>query len=371
MAAQDAYQLRVCDLRSDDTLDVLPIEGVSFDDYIGKTGSLSGTIPIPNADLATRAKAAILPGRTMAYLERGGQIVWGGVVWTRTPTMAGRVHTLPIQGAGLESILRGHRMLTDTLTAAGVDQLDIARGMVDYAQDADGGNLGIEIDYAQTSGVLRDRTYLRYDLPWIGVLLDQLAATEQGFEWRIQCYADTAGVRHRALRLGYPRLTPGGTSTTGDTVLTSPGPIVAYQLPEDATGLATAWQSRGASINTNQASASVPLMSALLTRPDLIALGWPRLDGTSDYSSVEQQSTLDQHAAADLARAAAPVTIPAVTILTGEAGLPALGGYVRLRIVDLWFPLPGLQARYRVVGLKVSPAERGRPETCELYLEAA
>jgi len=47
-----------------------------------------------------------------------------------------------------------------------------------------------------------------------------------------------------------------------------------------------------------------------------------------------------------------------------------LGRTVRLRITDEWWT-EGLDTRYRIVGVKVSPAQRGRPDTAELYLEEA
>ncbi|MFD8596962.1 hypothetical protein ACFV1L_18370 [Kitasatospora sp. NPDC059646] len=370
--ADEAYRLVVADLRTDVVMDVLPISGVSYDDYIGKSGSLSGTIPLPNRDLAARARAALLPGRTMLYLEYDGQVAWGGPLWTRTPTRAARGElTCAVQAAGLESILRGHRLLLDTTTFSGVDQLEIARQLVAYTQAQTGGQLGIEIDWSQLSGVLRDRTYSRYDAPWIGGLLDQLAAVQGGPEWRIHVYRDSAGSRHRALQLGTPRLAASGV----DTVLSTPagakgeGAITAYSLPEDATTQANAWISRGASINTDQASASVPLMSALATATSDFTDGWPRLDGTSDYTDVNVQATLDSYAATDLARWRRPIIIPSVTIASSPGRRPELGSYVRMRITDDWYP-EGHSARYRVVGYKVAPAER-RAESTDLFLEAA
>ncbi|PBC80105.1 hypothetical protein BX265_4941 [Streptomyces sp. TLI_235] len=370
----DPYRLVVADLRTDEVMDVLPIQGVTFDDYIGKSGSLSGTVPLPNADFARRARAVLLPGRTMLYLERADETVWGGPLWTRTPASDERGFlSCQVQAAGLESILRGHRLLSADQTFTSTDQLEIARQLVAYTQALSGGSLGIEIDYSQMSGVLRDRTYSRFDLPWIGGLLDQLAAVQGGFEWRIQIYKDSAGARHRALRLGYPQLVSG----SEDVVLSSPagpdgpGAVRSYSLPEDATTQANIWQSRGATTNQNQASASVPLMSAVQIAQSDLDTGWPRLDGTRDYTDVTVQATLDAYAAADLARWQRPVVIPTVKIITRAGQQPPLGSYVRLRITDDWYPAPGLIARYRVVGHRVEPEERGRPETCELYLEAA
>lgn len=369
----EAYRLVVADLRTDEVVDVLPIGGVSYDDYIGKSGSFSGSIPLPGPGIAARVRQVLLPGRTMLYLERDGQVSWGGALWTRTPARDARGQmTCAVQAAGLESILRGHRLLFDNLTFTGVDQMEIARQLVAYTQALTGGQLGIEIDYSQMSGTLRDRTYSRYDLPWIGQLLDQLSAVQGGPEWRIQIYRDSSGVRHRRLILGTPLLPSAAT----DTVLTSPagargeGAITAYSLPEDATVQANTWISRGASTNSDQASASVPLMSALQVSAADLAEGWPRLDGTDDHTDVAVQATLDSYAAASLARWRHPVTIPAVTVTAPPGRRPELGSYVQLRIVDNWYP-EGLSSRYRVVGYKVAPEERSRSESTDLYLEAA
>ncbi|MGR6997607.1 hypothetical protein ACU686_05110 [Yinghuangia aomiensis] len=104
----------------------------------------------------------------------------------------------------------------------------------------------------------------------------------------------------------------------------------------------------------------------------MIAAGWPRLDGTSDYTTVIEQDTIDAHAAADLALARTPRLIPEVTIsLAGGYVLPELGSTVRLRILDsIWHP-DGAALRHRLVGYSVRPPERGQQPTAKLYLEEA
>ncbi|MGW5673931.1 hypothetical protein ACWEV4_02365 [Streptomyces sp. NPDC003860] len=359
------YRLLVCDLRSDRLLDVLPVHGLSVDTYIGKTGRLAGTIPLPTADLATRARAVLQPGRSALWLERAGEIWWGGILWTRAVSSDSRGRlTAAIQAGSWESYLY-RRLLHDTHVAQQVDQFDIARTLIDYAQAAAGGDIGITYD-AAPSGVRRDRTYLRYDLPSIGDILDALAAVEGGFEWRIASHRDTAGRRVKQLVLGHPIIRTG----TTDIVLDHPGPITSYTWPHDATTAATTWQSRGASTNTNQAEASYPLMSPVIVADDLIEAGWPRLDGTSDYTTVERAETLLAHARADAARARTPAQVPEIEVRLDSTPIsPALlGATVRIRIQDLWHS-DSLDARYRVVGLAITPSERGRPESARLYLE--
>ncbi|MER7144721.1 hypothetical protein [Streptomyces xanthochromogenes] len=355
-------------MRTDQVLDVLPITDVSVDDYIGKIGSASATIPLPNRAVAARARAAVEPGRTAMWIERGPEVWWGGIVWTANLTSNARGFLgLQLQAGGWASYL-DHRAILDTQQAVQVDQFDIVRGLIDYSAALPGGDIGIEYD-EQLSGVLRDRIFRRYDVPRIREVIDQLGSTENGFEWRIASYRDPgSGRRIKKLQLGAPVIRTGAS----DIVLDRPGPILSYGWPIDATVQATVWQSRGASSNQNQAAESLPLLSELLVADEELAAGWPRLDGTSDYSTVIEQPTLDAHARADLAAALHPQTIPEVTVALDRTPLsPALlGGTVRVRIRDDWWT-EGLDHRYRVVGLAISPPLRGRPETARLFLEEA
>ncbi|WP_172384868.1 poly-gamma-glutamate hydrolase family protein [Streptomyces sp. MNP-20] len=358
------YRVLFADLVTDRLEDVLPVQGLTFDDYIGKAGSLSGSIPVPDAETAARVKAAVVPGRTAVWVERDTEIWWGGILWTATPGVDDRgAVSVDIQAATFDSYL-DHRILFEDLKTSG-DQFDIARSLVSYVQAAEGGDLGIRLD-TRTSGVKRTRAYSRYDLARVGELLQDLAGVDNGFEWRIACYRDGAGERAKALQLGYPTITSG----TEPVMLAYPGNVLTYSWPNDATGMANVWQSRGATSSTAQGQDQVPTMSPILTEPDQIAAGWPRLDGSSDYNTVENRDTLTDHARADLARAKTPVTIPAVRVRLDAGMTPGLvGSQVRLRILDVWHA-DGLDARYRVVGIRVDTAERGREESAELYLEA-
>ncbi|MFD7121897.1 hypothetical protein ACFWAA_33390 [Streptomyces sp. NPDC059922] len=368
MTAPSPYRLLLCDLRTDQVLDSLPVQQLALDDFIGKAGSMSGTVPIPNRSIAARARAAIVPGRTAVWLERGRETWWGGILWTASVVSDARGFLGVQIQAGTWDTYLSHRILYDTLTTTTpTDQFDIVRGLLDYVQNTPGGDLGIEYDTA-TSGILRERTYSRYDLPAVRDLIDQLGAVEGGFEWRIASYRDADGRRVKRLQLGTPTIRTGH----ADIVLDHPGPITAYTWPIDATGRANAWQSRGATDNTNQAADSLPRMSTLQLAEQDVAEGWPRLDGSSDYSTVADPVTLDGHAGADLAAARAGTVIPEVTVDMSRAPVsPALiGATVRLRIRDLWHPKQ-LDARYRVVGLGITPPDRGRPESARLFLEPA
>lgn len=361
------YRALLCDLRTDQVLDALPISGVSIEDYIGKTGTMTGTLTAPDPATAERITTAVIPGRTAIWIWRDREIWWGGIVWTltRNATTRSAPGTAEIQAATFDSYLE-HRLLTADLTADGMDQLAIARRLVAFAQSADGGDIGIRLDERQISGVKRTRKYSHYDLPKLRDLLDKLAAVQNGFEWRIRTYRNDAGERIKELQLGHPRIT---TSRSGaEPVLDYPGPVTSYRFPTDATTRATHWRSRGSTSSTSQR----PLMSTPMHIIGATGAGWPRLDGTSDYTSTTTKAALDEHAAADLTEAWTREVIPEITVNLDAAQLtPAiLGATIRLRIADVWAS-SGFTGRYRVVGISVRAPERGQAETAQLTLDAA
>ncbi|MGW3569081.1 hypothetical protein ACWDSL_35365 [Streptomyces sp. NPDC000941] len=361
------YRALFCDLRTDQVRDALPVTGVSIEDYIGKTGTMTSTLTAPDPATAERITAAVVPGRTAVWIERDRAIWWGGIVWTAAlgSTTRGAPGTAEIQAATFDSYL-DHRLLTADMNAADVDQFEIARRLVDFAQSSAGGDIGIRLDERQNSGVKRTRKYSRYDLPKLRDLLDKLAAVQNGFEWRIRCYRDDAGERVKELQLGHPRITTARGPAA--TVLDYPGAVVSYRFPYDATTRATHWRSRGATNNTTQR----PLMSTPMYVIGATAAGWPRLDGTSDYTDITTRAALDEHAAADLTEAWTREVVPDITVNLDAAQItPAiLGATIRLRIADVWTGA-GFTGRYRVVGFTVRAPERGQSETASLVLDAA
>ncbi|MEU9447271.1 hypothetical protein [Streptomyces sp. NPDC048277] len=381
MTTDTPYRAIFCDLLTDRTIDILPLRDVTVDDYIGKAGSLSGTVPVPNAEVAARVRR-IEEGRTSVYLQRGTDLWWGGIIWTSTLQSDDQgILTLGIQAATFESYA-GRRMIRAktsaydpqyTLPFAGVDQLDVARGLWNDMQTAlDGGNILVTYG-AETSGVTRTITYRDGDETSYQDALDSLAALDDGFEYHVTVYTDpVSGSRVRRLVLGHPRIETGSTPL----VLDRPGTILSYSFPRDATRGGTTARARGASTNTDQATESRPLASAVACAHQLIGTGeghagYPRIDLTSDHNDISDQHTLDALAKTELAAATGAVVIPEISIRLDDLVPTALlGRTARIRITDEWFT-EGLDATYRIIGVKVSPAQRGRPDTAELYLEEA
>ncbi|MER6078569.1 hypothetical protein ACFY6U_30670 [Streptomyces sp. NPDC013157] len=379
--ANTPYRAIFCDLLTDRTIDILPLRDVTVDDYIGKAGSLSGTIPVPNAEMAARVRR-IEEGRTAVYLQRGTDLWWGGIIWTSTLQSDDQgILTLGIQAATFESyagrrVIRAKGPTYDPLFKlpfTDADQLDIARRLWDHMQtQLDGGNI-LVTPGTETSQVLRTITYRDGDETSYQDALDALAALENGFEYHITVYTDpVAGTRVRRLVLGSPRIETGSTPL----VLDRPGTILSYSFPRDATRGGTTARARGASVNDDQSTESRPLASDVASDDQLIGTGtghggYPRIDLTSDHNDVTDQNTLDALARAELTAATGAVVIPEISIRLDDLVPTALlGRTARIRITDEWFT-EGLDASYRIIGVKVSPAQRGRPDTADLYLEEA
>lgn len=383
MSLDTPYRAIFCDLLTDQTLDILPLRDVSFDDYIGKAGALSGTIPIPNTAIADRVKK-VREGRTAVYLERGGDLWWGGIVWTTTLQSSGRgVLTLGIQAATFDSYASRRRIRTDAISfTTGTDQLDIARRLwaeLDLQDDPslppeegrEPRRLGISFgdEKSPQDTPLRTASWRNGDETVYLDALEQLAAMEKGFEHQILVYRDpNDGRRVRQLRLGSPKITNGA----ADLVFDRPGSILSYSFPYDATRGGTTALARGASTNANAGTESRPIYpDRQQVATDLLADGWPLIDLSSDHNEVTDTLTLDSLAKRELDEARGTVVIPAISIHLGGIVPPALlGRMARIRITDEWFS-EGLDTRFRIIGVKVTPPERGRPDTAELYLEEA
>jgi len=368
MALDTPYRAIFCDLMTDLTLDILPLRDVSFEDYIGRAGSLSGTVPIPDRAIAERAHK-IKPGRTAVYLERGGDLWWGGIVWTTNLQGSDRgVVTLGIQASTFDSYASRRRIRTLIEFTEPTDQFRIARHLWDTLS-AGLGHSSIDTgDPLEDSSVLRTASWRFGDETVYQEALDQLGAQENGFEYQILVYRSPEdGRRIRQLRLGSPKIRTGAT----DMLFDRPGTILSYSIPDDATRGGTQALARGASTNSNAGTESRPALSSLAEPKKPLPDLWPQLDLSSDHNDIGDKSTLDSLAQAAVDTASGSVQIPEISIRLGGIVPPALlGRTARIRITDEWHPA-GLDSRYRIIGVKVRPAERGRPDTAELSLEEA
>jgi len=356
------YRIKFASLLTDGNLDEFPLTGVTAETRLGAAGGLSGQIPIARGDKTFGARIAALKGSgaEAVYVYRNGSPWWSGVLWT--PTLACDETGKPavsISAATIESYLDRVLLGTDLAALTNTDQLAIARSFIDHMQADANANIRLAYDTA-TSGILRDRVmYQAASRPSYLKMLQDLAALDSGFEFTIQTLTDpTTGARTRKLRFGYPTLTSATVHR-----LSKPGAILAYSLPKDGTRGATYLMATGSSAQ-----------STVHTDTAALAAGYPRLDATTSYGTITDATVLETHATADLALAKVPVIVPTLRVHLDATDITpsSLGDTVKVNILDELFGPPlyptGFVGTYRLVGMTVSPPERGRPETCDLIL---
>ncbi|GAA4934179.1 hypothetical protein HD597_010100 [Nonomuraea thailandensis] len=373
-----------CDLLTDSYIATADLDGVSFSRFIGQPGPFQATAHVVNRELADNIAKIVPrwiehptepdslstgPGRVVVHAYQNGVIWCTAVIWQADVDIDDRgAVTISMQGATLESYLNAVE-IRQTYTYEGIDQLEVARGLITEMQALSSADIGLTLPPG-SSGVNRNRTYLASEGGTFGQRLRELADTDQGFEWLIHTADPGTGARVREVRFGYPKL--GGTT---DHVFSQPGNILKLSQNIDALRGATSYRARGESVSTDASTSSTPLMSTPQNASAHLAAGWPRIDKTIDYSTVKEQSTLNAYAAKWAAERPGAVRVHQVTIKLDETNWTpaALGERARVIVVNDWWPIidgaASFDHRWRVIGAQVTVTSRDSQPTAALVFE--
>ena len=154
-------------------------------------------------DARTADAAAVIPLVSDVHLYRDGKLLYTGRVGKPTDNPAASEHRRTYATADYRAIL-ARRPWTGAQTTWSGEQANVVKALVDAAQSADGGNLGITTTGLPTTGAAATRVTERGAM--IGAELDALAGagdetstTTPGFDWDI-----TPGLTSRTLQLFYP-----------------------------------------------------------------------------------------------------------------------------------------------------------------------
>lgn len=130
------------------------------------------------------------PGATAMYVERGGLLVWGGILWTAQANSVER--KLSLSCTDFWSYFRKRR-LRQTRVYTNIDSIAIARDIIDYAQDQPLGSININLG-SELSGTLTTDTYAHYERTEIASIVEDLANNiPGGFDFGVQVAWDANG----------------------------------------------------------------------------------------------------------------------------------------------------------------------------------
>lgn len=164
---------------------------------------------------------------TSVIIKRNDAIVWGGFLGrARASSLDARVSFALI---GFWDYFRGRMIRANYNYSAGMDQLDVARDLVNRAQAEAAGDINVD-PYATTnlSGVEIAPIYDKNDFKIFADAIEDLARTATGFDFRIQVTSDANGLPVKSFQVGYPKL-----GTRRDTVLEVGRNIVEWQWNRD------------------------------------------------------------------------------------------------------------------------------------------
>jgi hypothetical protein len=359
------YRYLFVDLLSNTIIGELPLTGVSFTQQLNQPGTFQARLLLSginankyNVDLST------IPAHCGLYVDRDGVLVWGGVVWGRSYNSTSQTLTFNAQ----EWISYfDHRRVTQDVEFTEIDQLVIAKTLIEDAQNATYGDIGVGYNTAgqTTSGILVDRVYYNYELKNVFQAIQDLSRQGDGFDFSIDVgYDGITGLPVKNFNTYYPR--SGTAYSFGDPnipVFTFPaGNIVEYEYPEDGSVVANTVYALGAGSNEGK------LVSVGQDISKLVA-GWALLETTSNYSDIIDETVLQELANAQSLATSYPPTVLKIVVpayVDPVFGTYQLGDDTRIIITDSRFPNT-LDEIYRIVGLTVQPGEDG-PERVTLIL---
>lgn len=356
------YTYAIHDLRSNVFLDELPLTGVTFNTPLNGCGALQATWDLSRHPSTTRRDPYDLtaPARRAIYVLRDRVPMWGGIIWTSNYDSESQRIAL---GAADWWSYFDHRKVIPVLQAnppqnlvakfqviaENKDQNDIARFLLNVAQNHANGDLGIEPDES-LSGIYRDRTYHGYSLVDVGEAWRKLSEVIDGPDMVFGVAAPGAdGKPRRVFRQGTPTLGQQGSPH----VFEYGGNIAKYGWPRNASPMRTRTFASG----EGQAE-GLPI--AVRENPDAYAMGYLLTEGEEGYSSVSTGATLQAHADADAFTYRLPVVLPTLVVNGGGRNAPRIGEFgpgddCRVVIKDPYFR-SGLDTSARIVDIAYRPS---------------
>lgn len=316
----------------------MPFSQVGWSNVLNRPGAFAGTLPLRHSKVT---RANIEPGSTTLFVLRDGQPRWGGIIWTAQATTESA--TLQVGAEGFHSYFR-RRHLHETRTYAQVDQHDIARDLLTYAQERPRGDVGVVLDPVD-SGVLRDQTWWFYEKVNIGEQIENLSKRQGGFDFAYEVSMDVDGNPVVTFVPSYPRR---GRKT--GLVFDLAANVNLLSETVDATTLAT---------ETHVVGAGEGESMLLVTVADQDPGDYPLLEVVEAYKDISVSETLLSRAQTRQQLLRLPFDLPEVEVRPSpdtEVGAFIEGDEVEVRASDGWAEVSGL---HRILAYSVTVGDDG------------
>jgi hypothetical protein len=359
------YTYLTQDILSGTVLGEVPLHGVSFDRELNKAGNFQGSANwdndlVDNNDLFAMTE----PNRTSIFAYRDDQIVWGGIVWTRTEQSQGKSVQITAQTFESYPYRRVHRpnktKKYNDKQCAIINTL--WEGLQTWVSHSNVGVSVIDTDLLPTIDITREVTVNPWDLRSYGEIIDSITEFDDGCDYYIDCF-EASGIPVKQLVLNYPMA--GAREGVSNLICDYPGNILNYYRTDNASEGNTKWFASG-----DGDEAAKVIGQAIDTNK--MNAGYLRTEGVTTHSGVTVQATINAHAAANLRAAPTPRVKWQFDVKADEEphlGSFGMGDDVVVTIEGPRYPEGGSEFVFRVVGWSVTPASSEAVEEMSLLLE--
>ncbi|MCX4687222.1 siphovirus ReqiPepy6 Gp37-like family protein [Kitasatospora purpeofusca] len=289
------YRVIFVEFVSGDIWGELPFSDLSYSLEINAPGSASLKIPLWAFDWQ-----ALQPWRVLVYIQRGEQILWGGPLLAFAVDLEAEDVTL--SAIGLWGYYR-RRVIGVSVSYVQMDQGAITKALVSTFGDGTAGPQGLTWDSSAETGVIRDRTYARYEYKALGQAVEDLAGVRDGFDFGIyhtwsgsrvlnrfrfsaQAGIPTDVVLEHGANCDIPSFTVDGTARTTEAIVTGGG--------EGDDQLTAVWVDLPAETSPSR---RIPRLTSVQSRQD-----------------VTTMATLTGYSQQAISEGSTPVVLPAVRL---------------------------------------------------------
>jgi|SRR5579875_714540 len=366
-ATDSPYTYLVADLLSGAILGELPLTQVTYQDQLNGEGSFSATLPMGDPAVVVLDTATLTaPGRTALLVDRGGVLVWGGIIWANPYDSSQRSRSL--SGSNFLSYL-DWRLLHTNLSYTDADLFDIVRALFADMASTPSGDIGFVMPSGLAGGAPTTVSFQAWQETYSSALQTlgssasgtNAASSASGFDYAVRVVWDASGNAVKTLALGAPHLG----STTDETGLMAeyPGNMIGY------TEGPVAPASQTVDIGGTPSKQQNPIV-AVATMQSWLAEGYPLLESSHSYSNITNQAWLANLANADLEADSQPDTLT-VYLVDDQDPFPGsyvVGDAIRVRITDLNYP-DTYDETWRITAITATPPTKTSIGTVQLDLD--
>lgn len=354
------YRYYAADILTGNVIAELPLYGVYMDKRLSTAGNFNGTFRLGTGRYLDDALLdATQPGFRSIFCERDGELIWGGICWSRTYEALGKYCS--ITGQTYESIW-DHVVFNEHVIQQQVEQVDIFQTLVNQIQAQASNNFGMTLSMPAASGIKRTILLPSYEFHFASDALSQLIGVDNGLEYTVDISASaTPDLPTKTVRVGYPKLTA-GTSAISE-AYDFPGTIVNYWMPENASR-------GGVQAGVLGAGSGNKVLRAVAVDGDKVSAGYPMWWIVNSYPELGTQQQVTDRAREDLQTYGMPVKAPTFQLSQDHQfnSWNRLGDYFTVRVQDARFP-DGQTFTNRLIGWSLSPQSTDSEEQLQFVVE--